>query len=73
MHDKYSYEAIEMALHDREILRTMACGIAGLSVVADSLSAIKYAKVKVIRDETGLAVDYEIEGDFPKFGNDDDK
>ena len=73
MHDKYSYEAIEMALHDREIYRTMACGIAGLSVVADSLSAIKYAKVKVIRDETGLAVDYEIEGDFPKFGNDDDK
>ena len=73
MHDKYSYEAIEMALHDREILRTIACGIAGLSVVADSLSAIKYAKVKVIRDETGLAVDYEIEGDFPKFGNDDDR
>ena len=73
MHDKYSYEAIEMALHDREILRTMACGIAGLSVVADSLSAIKYAKVKVIRDETGLAVDYEIKGDFPKFGNDDDR
>ena len=73
MHDKYSYEAIEMALHDREIYRTMACGIAGLSVVADSLSAIKYAKVKVIRDETVLAIDYNIEGDFPKFGNDDDK
>ena len=73
MHDKYSYEAIEMALHDREIYRTMACGIAGLSVVADSLSAIKYAKVTVIRDETGLAIDYNIEGDFPKFGNDDDK
>ena len=73
MHDKYSYEAIEMALHDKEIIRTMACGIAGLSVVADSLSAIKYAKVKVIRDETGLATDYEIEGDFPKFGNDDDR
>ena len=73
MHDKYSYEAIEMALHDREIYRTMACGIAGLSVVADSLSAIKYAKVKVIRDETGLAVDYEVEGNFPKFGNDDDR
>ena len=73
MHDKYSYEAIEMALHDREILRTMACGIAGLSVVADSLSAIKYAKVKVIRNEDGLAVDYEVEGDFPKFGNDDDR
>ena len=75
MHDKYSYEALEMALHDRDedILRTMACGIAGLSVVADSLSAIKYAKVKVIRDETGLAVDYEVEGDFPKYGNDDDR
>ena len=73
MHDKYSYEAIEMALHDKEIIRTMACGIAGLSVVADSFSAIKYAKVKVIRDETGLAVDYEIDGDFPKFGNDDDR
>ena len=67
MHDKYSYEALEMALHDKErdILRTMACGIAGLSVVADSLSAIKYAKVKVIRDETGLAVDYKVEGRFP--------
>ena len=62
-----------MALHDKDIVRTMACGIAGLSVVADSLSAIKYAKVKVIRDESGLAVDYEIEGDFPKFGNDDDR
>ena len=73
MHDKYSYEAIEMALHDKDIIRTMACGIAGLSVVADSLSAIKYAKVKVIRDETGLAVDYEVEGDYPKFGNDDDR
>ena len=73
MHDKYSYEALEMALHDKDIIRTMACGIAGLSVVADSLSAIKYAKVKVIRDENNLAVDYEIEGDFPKFGNDDDR
>ncbi len=73
MHDKYSYEAIEMALHDQEILRTMACGIAGLSVVTDSLSAIKYAKVKVIRDETDLATDYEIEGDFPKYGNDDNR
>ena len=73
MHDKYSYEALEMALHDKDILRTMACGIAGLSVVADSLSAIKYAKVKAIRDETGLAVDYSVEGDFPKFGNDDDR
>ena len=75
MHDKYSYEALEMALHDseRNILRTMACGIAGLSVVADSLSAIKYTKVKVIRDDTGLAVDYQIDGDFPKYGNDDDR
>ena len=73
MHDKYSYEAIEMALHDKDVIRTMACGIAGLSVVADSLSAIKYATVKVIRDENGLAVDYEIEGDYPKFGNDDDR
>ena len=75
MHDKYSYEALEMALHDRDedIVRTMACGIAGLSVAADSLSAIKYAKVKVIRDETGLAVDYQVEGDFPKYGNDDDR
>lgn len=73
MHDKYSYERLEMALHDREILRTMACGIAGLSVCADSLSAIKYAKVKTIRDENGLAVDYEIEGDFPKYGNNDER
>ena len=73
MHDKYSYEAIEMALHDKDILRTMACGIAGLSVVADSLSAIKYAKVKPIRNEDGLVVDYQIEGDFPKYGNDDDR
>ena len=73
MHDKYSYEALEFALHDREIYRTMACGIAGLSVVADSLSAIKYAKVKVIRNNQGLAVDYEVEGDFPKYGNDDDR
>ncbi len=75
MHDKYSYEALEMALHDseRNILRTMACGIAGLSVVADSLSAIKYAKVKVIRDDTGLAVDYQVDGEFPKYGNDDDR
>ena len=73
MHDKYSYEAIEMALHDKDIIRTMACGIAGLSVVADSLSAIKYAKVKTIRDENNMVIDYEIEGDFPKFGNDDDR
>ena len=73
MHDKYCYEKLEMALHDTHILRTMACGIAGLSVVADSLSAIKYARVKTIRNENGLVVDYAIEGDFPKFGNDDDR
>ena len=73
MHDKYDYEKLEMALHDKDVFRTMACGIAGLSVVADSLSAIKHAKVKVIRDETGLAKDFEIEGDFPKYGNDDDR
>ncbi|EKN65814.1 hypothetical protein BABA_18667 [Neobacillus bataviensis LMG 21833] len=73
MHDKYSYERIEMALHDTEILRTMATGIAGLSVVADSLSAIKYGEVKVIRDENGIAVDFEINGDFPKYGNNDDR
>ncbi|KAB2329809.1 formate C-acetyltransferase [Bacillus mesophilum] len=73
MHDKYSYERIEMALHDTEILRTMATGIAGLSVVADSLSAIKHAKVKVIRDENGVAVDFETEGDYPQYGNNDDR
>lgn len=73
MHDKYAYERIEMALHDRSILRTMACGIAGLSVATDSLSAIKYAKVRPVRDETGLVVDYEVEGDFPMYGNDDDR
>ncbi|WP_062204012.1 formate C-acetyltransferase [Demequina salsinemoris] len=73
MHDKYAYERIEMALHDREILRTMACGIAGLSVAADSLSAIKYAKVTPVRDETGLVVDYTTEGEFPCYGNDDDR
>ncbi|MFP3121671.1 formate C-acetyltransferase [Ectobacillus funiculus] len=73
MHDKYSYERIEMALHDTKILRTMATGIAGLSVVADSLSAIKYAKVTPIRDENGIAVDFEVEGDFPKYGNNDDR
>ena len=73
MHDKYAYEKIEMALHDEKILRTMATGIAGLSVVADSLSAIKYAKVKAIRNEQGLIEHYEIEGDFPKYGNDDDR
>ncbi|WP_104170149.1 formate C-acetyltransferase [Cryobacterium sp. M23] len=73
MHDKYAYERLEMALHDKEIIRTMACGIAGLSVVADSLSAIKYATVRPVRDETGLVVDYTIEGEFPQFGNDDDR
>ena len=73
MHDKYAYERLEMALHDKEIKRTMACGIAGLSVVADSLSAIKYAKVKPIRDERGIAIDFEVEGNYPCFGNDDDK
>ena len=73
MHDKYCYEKIQMALHDRKVTRWFATGIAGLSVVADSLSAIKYAKVKTIRDETGLVVDYEVEGDFPKYGNDDDR
>ena len=72
-HDKYAYEAIEMALHDSDITRTMGCGIAGLSIVADSLSAIKYAKVYPIRDESGLVVDYRTEGDFPIYGNDDDR
>jgi formate C-acetyltransferase len=72
MHDKYCYERIEMALHDRDVYRTMACGIAGLSVVVDSLSAIKYSKVKVIRNEQGLAVDYVTEGEYPKYGNNDD-
>ncbi|MFC5369536.1 formate C-acetyltransferase [Arcanobacterium bovis] len=72
-HDKYAYEAMEMALHDSDIVRTMGCGIAGLSIVADSLSAIKYAKVTPIRDETGLIVDYKTEGDFPRYGNDDDR
>lgn len=73
MHDKYSYERIQMALHDKKVTRWFATGIAGLSVVADSLSAIKYAKVKAIRDENGIVVDYEIEGDFPKYGNNDDR
>lgn len=73
MHDKYAYERIEMALHDRDILRTMACGIAGLSVAADSLSAIRHAKVSVVRNEAGLAVDYKIEGDYPAYGNNDDR
>jgi formate C-acetyltransferase len=73
MHDKYCYEKLQMALHDRDVKRYFATGIAGLSVVADSLSAIKYAKVKCIRDENGIVVDYETEGDFPKYGNDDDR
>src|ERR1700750_3098940 len=72
-HDKYSYERIEMALHDYAPVRTMAFGIAGLSVVSDSLSAIRHAKVKAIRDESGLVVDYQTEGDFPKFGNNDNQ
>ena len=73
MHDKYCYERLQMALHDKEVTRWFATGIAGLSVVADSLSAIKYAKVKTVRDENGIVVDYAIEGDFPKYGNDDDR
>ena len=73
MHDKYSYEAALMALHDRDVRRTMACGIAGLSIAADSLAAIKYAKVKPVRDEDGIAVDFDIDGEFPKFGNNDER
>jgi formate C-acetyltransferase len=73
MHDKYAYERLEMALHDYAPVRTMAFGIAGLSVVADSLSAIRYARVKVVRDATGLVVEYQLEGDFPKFGNNDNR
>lgn len=73
MHDRYAYERIQMALHDKEVLRTMACGIAGLSVVADSLSALKYAKVKTVRNEEGIVVGYEVEGDYPKFGNNDER
>lgn len=73
MHDKYCYERIEMALHDEEVIRTMACGVAGLSVVADSLSAIRYGKVKIIRNEKGLAVDYETSGEYPTYGNNDDR
>ncbi|MEO1447062.1 MAG: pyruvate formate lyase family protein, partial [Cyanobacteria bacterium J06635_11] len=73
MHDKYCYERLEMALHDREVFRTMACGIAGLSVVGDALSAIKYGSVKVLRNEDGLAVDYEVDDDYPKFGNNDER
>jgi formate C-acetyltransferase len=73
MHDKYAYERIEMALHDATILRTLACGIAGLSVVADSLSAIKYATVHPVRGDHGLVVDYLVDGEFPTYGNDDDR
>ena len=73
MHDKFYYEAAELALRDNNQARTFATGVAGFSHVIDSLSAIKYAKVKVIRDENGLAQDYEIEGDFPRYGNDDDR
>lgn len=73
MHDKYCYERLQMALHDHKVTRWFATGIAGLSVVADSLSAIKYAKVKTVRDENGIVIDYEVEGDFPKYGNDDDR
>ncbi len=73
MHDKYSYEAALMALHDRDVIRTMACGIAGLSIAADSLSAIKYAQVTPIRDENGIAIDFDIKGDYPKFGNNDNR
>ena len=73
MHDKYCYERIQMALHDKNVTRWFATGIAGLSVITDSLSAIKYAKVKTIRDENGIVVDFEVEGDYPKFGNDDDR
>ena len=73
MHDKYCYERVQMALHDRDVKRYFATGIAGLSVVADSLSAIKYAKVKVVRDEDGIVTDYEVEGDYPKYGNNDDR
>jgi formate C-acetyltransferase len=73
MHDKYCYESIEMALHDRDVLRTLACGIAGLSHAADSLSAIKYAKVRPVRDERGIMVDFQTEGEFPFYGNNDDR
>ena len=73
MHDKYAYERLQMALHDRDVKRWFATGIAGLSVVADSLSAIKYAKVRVTRNDAGIVTDYTVEGDFPKFGNDDDR
>jgi formate C-acetyltransferase len=73
MHDRYSYESLQMSLHDRDVYRTMACGVAGISVCADSLSAVKYAKVRPLRDERGLAVDFEIEGEYPAFGNNDDR
>ncbi len=73
MHDKYAYEASQMALHDTQVERLTAFGVAGLSVAADSLSAIRYAKVRPIRNEQGIAVDFATEGDFPKYGNDDDR
>jgi formate C-acetyltransferase len=73
MHDKYCYETLELALHDEQILRTMACGVAGLSIVTDSFSAIKYAKVYPVRNENGLVVDYKIEGEYPQFGNNDER
>ena len=73
MHDKYAYEKLQLALHDRDIHRTSACGIAGLSVVADSLSAIKHANVRIIRNKQGLAVDYQVDGEYPAFGNNDDR
>src|SRR5690625_4381163 len=71
-HDRYAYEAMEMALHDSQIVRTLGCGIAGLSIVADSLAAIRYAQVTPVRDRTGLITDYRTQGDFPRYGNDDD-
>ena len=73
MHDRYAYERLQMALHDREVLRTMACGVAGLSVVTDSLSAIKFARVKAVRNQNNIVVDYEVEGDYPKYGNNDER
>ncbi len=73
MHDKYAYERLEMALHDYGVLRTMACGIAGLSVTADSLAAIRYATVRPVRDATGLVIDYRTDGEFPAYGNNDDR
>ncbi|MFD3565724.1 pyruvate formate lyase family protein [Streptomyces sp. NPDC058667] len=73
MHDRYAYERVEMALHDRDVRRTMACGIAGLSVAADSLAAVKYARVTPVRDETGLVIDYLVDGDYPAYGNNDER